>query len=109
MTRRHFILGAVALAVAAVVAVVRPGQAPPTQVVSAVQTPTTTTTIDPTRPTVTVFILGQKQVIPLPPGMPDPASVPPGEGVVNCHHRVGGVWNDPSRTLQGSRAAPPVQ
>jgi hypothetical protein len=43
-------------------------------------------TLDPTQPTITVSILGQKQVIPLPPGAPN---VPPGEEqVVNCHYSL---------------------
>lgn len=61
------------------------------QPVTSTTTPPTSSTLDPTRPTITVYAFGQKQSIPLPPGMPDPASVPPGsETVVNCHVPVGG-------------------
>jgi len=54
----------------------------------------TSTTIDPTQPTVTVFILGEKRSIPLPPGVP---SVPPGEEqFLNCHYSMPSGPDGPS-------------
>lgn len=72
-------------------------------------TATTSTTLDPTQPTITVYVFGQKQVILLPPGVPDPASVPPGEGVVNCIVPVGGSGTVPPEVVRGPEPDPRCQ
>ena len=111
MTRGRLILGAMAFAVAMVVAVLRPGEERPTQVVSAAAT-TSTTTVPTTTPVPTTIVMvnGVPFPIPIPPLPPGVSIEPqPGDGVLNIHCRLESINGRPASELYpGQGLSPPV-